>query len=824
MLRLRLPALLCSLTLTPLALTACGGDDTRGDGGLDEADSIGDTLTGTGTGDETGDTGDTTTTTADTGDTDTGDTGGEACTASAECPSEQWCVDGQCAPGEGECSSHDECSGDTYCCDAPDCLPEGEAPGICIPFGSGPFGSANPECEQEIVIGLFEPDVQCEWTEPPAGDPYPGHVNVLTTPLVADLPYDSGFSGEILIVTYNFTDGGAEAGWGSNPAYYGVIRILNGDNCELIANLHDPAHAAVAASPPAIGDIDGDGVPEIVTQRAVTGLVTFKFNEQSQAYETFWTSEGQSNLASASRWDGPSIHDLDNDGVAEVISGSEVYDGPTGARLNPGQVLPNGGAGVISVLGDLDHDFIPEILADEVYEWDMGTSTWVYKAPGGPGGRHYAFADFGSPGQNPGEWNKDVFDGIAEIVVAPVGSLYLYTMDGQELMAVGGISGGGPPTIGDFDNDGRPEIASAGGSFYRVFDLDCDGNDPSCAGTWIRWIQPSQDLSSATTGSSIFDFEGDGKAEAIYGDECFVRVYDGQDGEVLYSAARTSCTWYENPIVADPDNDENTEILIGSNANCNVSCPTIDPIHKGVRCEDGEGCPSGICDAGFCRCVDDMECPAEHACTAPLPDTPGMGANVCRATHPPGIALTGVRVLRDRLDRWASSRNLWNQHAYSITNVNDDLSIPDSATWGLTQNFSDPELNNYRQNRQGNTPPEALPDITGELDDATCSIMEGQTILEGTVCNRGLKAVGSTLPATFYLGDPADGVVLCVAYTEEPVPVEECRMVSCLIDNEIDGLITMVTNDDGMGGATTLECFTNNNSDTVEIDACIPIG
>ena len=30
-------------------------------------------------------------------------------------------------------------------------------------------------------------------------------------------------------------------------------------------------------------------------------------------------------------------------------------------------------------------------------------------------------------------------------------------------------------------------------------------------------------------------------------------------------------------------------------------------------------------------------------------------------------------MLRDQLDRWASSRNLWNQHAYSITNVDDDF-------------------------------------------------------------------------------------------------------------------------------------------------------
>ena len=48
---------------------------------------------------------------------------------------------------------------------------------------------------------------------------------------------------------------------------------------------------------------------------------------------------------------------------------------------------------------------------------------------------------------------------------------------------------------------------------------------------------------------------------------------------------------------------------------------------------------------------------------------------------------------------------------------------------------------------------------------------------------------GSALPATFYLGDPAEGNILCVAYTEEPVPVEECREVSCAIDNEIMGTI-----------------------------------
>ncbi len=805
----------------PLCIPIACGDDGRGsDSNADEAISDGETDTLDESADESGDTA---SETADDASSEDESETGQSCSASSECGEGNACAQGTCVPGEGECSSHDECSGDTYCC-AQDCLPEGESPGICIPFGEGPFGSANPECEKEIVIGLFEPDVQCEWTQPEPGDPFPGHVNVLTTPLVADLPHDSGFAGEIVIVTYNYTDGGDPAGWGSDPNYYGVIRVLNGDDCSQVDNIHDPANPVVGASPPAIGDLDGDGVPEIVTQRAITGLVAFRWDAGQQRYVTAWTSSGQSNLSGVGRWDGPAIHDIDGDGLPEVISGSEVYDGATGTRLNPGQVIANAGAMVISVVGDLDTDGVAELIGDDVYSWNVGTNQWEYAYPGGPGGTHYGFADFGTPGVNPGEWIKAGFDGIAEVVTVGGGYVYLHTLDGQQLLAAGPIVGGGPPTIGDFDDDGRPEIASAGGTFMHVFDLDCDGSDPTCAGTWIRWLQPSQDLSSQNTGSSIFDFEGDGQAEAVYGDECFVRVYEGATGEVLYSAARTSCTWYENPVVADPDKDDNTEILVGSNSNCSVACPAIDPIHLGIRCETNEECGSNLCDTGFCRCNGDAECAEGHACAAPLPSTPGGGGNVCRATHPPGIALTGVRVLRDRLDRWASSRPLWNQHAYSITNIEDDLTIPDSQTWSQNQNFASLELNNYRQNRQGDAPPEALPDITGELDDATCSIEMGQTILEGTVCNRGKKAVGSTLPATFYLGDPSEGMILCVAYTEEPVPVEECRQVSCLIDNEISGTITMVTNDDGMGGQTTLECFENNNSDVVEIDACIPIG
>ncbi|HEY8377219.1 MAG TPA: VCBS repeat-containing protein, partial [Nannocystis sp.] len=750
---------------------------------------------------------------------------GEPCSGSSDCEPGLVCAGGECAPTDGACQTHDDCDGDTYCC-GDGCLPPGEGPPVCIPYGFDPKGWGNDECIGEVTIGLFEPSVQCEWTAPPPGDPYPDHVNVLTTPLIFDLPHGSDVEfpqAEIVIVTYNYTDGGAQSGWGSDPNYFGVIRILDGTTCAQLETIDDPANRIIAASPPAIGDIDGDGFPEIVTHRAVSGTIAFGWDPNLKRYTTKWVAT-DSDVSGVTRWDGPSLHDLDDDGVAEVITGSEVYDGATGARLNPGQIVPGADPGRISVLGDLDQDGAVELIGAGVWRWNVATNQWEMAYPGNPaGGRHYGFADFGTPGPDPASFNPYALDGRAEIVTVNGAKVELHTLEGQLLFSVTTDGGsGGPPTIGDFDNDGFPEIASAGGKAFSIYDLDCAGGGPGCIAPWIRWSQPSQDASSQTTGSSIFDFEGDGAAEAVYADECFLRVYEGSSGEVLYSAFRTSCTWYENPVIGDPDYDQNTEILVGSNANCNVSCPEIDPIHRGIRCETGEECAAPfICDAGFCRCFDDSQCLAGHACTEPLPGTPGAG-NVCRAVHPPGVGLTGLRVLRDRLDRWASSRPLWNQHAYSVTNVEDDGRVPRTSQW--LPNFTQPDLNNYRQNRQGDVPPAALPDITGKLGEQTCMGKDGKVILTSTVCNRGKKAVGANLPATFYLGNPADGVVLCVAYTSEPVPVEECREVSCAIDIAISGVVTVVVDDDGNGNEFALECFENNNTDQIQIADCYPVG
>lgn len=110
---------------------------------------------------------------------------------------------------------------------------------------------------------------------------------------------------------------------------------------------------------------------------------------------------------------------------------------------------------------------------------------------------------------------------------------------------------GGPPTIEDFDGDGRPEIGIAGGysdsvyDYYREGEHIPEGITANPGELFVRWSIPTQDHSSNATGSSVFDCQGDGAAEVVYADECYLRVYSGVDGTVQLEWPNTSGTIHE---------------------------------------------------------------------------------------------------------------------------------------------------------------------------------------------------------------------------------------------------------------------------------------
>jgi hypothetical protein len=727
--------------------------------------------------------------------------GGDAGPCDPVCPNGFFCYMGTCAQEQPPCTSDDTCQSDTYC---------DKTIGKCVPYGP-PGKVNNPDCATVVPVGLFAPEVYCEFKAAPAGDAYADYLNVLATPMVAT--FEKGGTPSIVVPFYNGTDGSSEQD--------GILRVLSGTDCSqsaVLGKIGSEATTVSASSPVALGDLDGDGLPEIVAYSKPTSTTAgvIAFTKKDGVWKVLWRSHNLDGtpwtIPAPGEWAGPSIHDLDDDGKPEVIREGYVFNSTGGKITDPPAGFTMVGYGQFPVMADLDGDgAIEMVTGTAIHRFDKVTKKWnlVTNVTGGFGG-YTALADFGVK-------LDGNLDGKAEIVVVAAGKVIVEDLDGTVVwgpLTLPGSSGGGPPTIADFDGDGQPEIAVAGSDSYVVLDPDCQAASVRPGGKCntgktdgILWSKKSQDHSSNVTGSSVFDFEGDGAAEAIYADECFARVYKGATGEVIFSQYMSSCTWNENPVVADVNSDDRAELIIPSNLNCGTgtagrACeadelefadparPTVgvDRTFAGVRCDKPTDCVSGTCESGFCRCTADEQCcPAKDAaacnergfvCMPPPAGTPGTG-NTCRASHPHGFA--GIRVYHDFADRWVRSRPIWNQHAYSITNVNDDGTIPQTSKWEANWKHKDPTYNDFRRNVPGNNDPYKSPDLTAKGSSSFCK--DGKLDLSVNVCNRGASKAPANYTVTFYEGTGSDPTkVICTAKTTKPLDVAECQTLTCTWD------------------------------------------
>jgi hypothetical protein len=183
---------------------------------------------------------------------------------------------------------------------------------------------------------------------------------------------------------------------------------------------------------------------------------------------------------------------------------------------------------------------------------------------------------------------------------------------------------------------------------------------------------------------------------------------------------------------------------------------------------------------------------------------------VCRAFH--RDCVPGVRVYRDARDRWASSRTIWNQHAYHVTNVDEDGTIP--RTSAVRANWSDPTLNNFRQNVQGALGPAPGPDLTIQSITAVCATTE-TTEMQATLCNRGVVFLDAGIQVVFdQIGSDGSRTRLCDLRTTEPVAPGECTTVSCTAPVVADGTFEATADDE----ARVSECREANNSAESEAD------
>lgn len=533
-------------------------------------------------------------------------------------------------------------------------------------------------CRTDPVIEPFEePVLERRW--PPNGVTVTHETakHVLMTPIVVDLVPGEVREPQVIFVSF-------PAPRSEVPRPGGILRIWDLQTNTTISYPAENGERGVLemSSNLAAGDLDGDGESEIVG--VGNGFGTYAWEADGTLK---WSSPHPTALErgteNPSIGGAPAIADLDGDGNVEVIVGRSVLAGSDGALQWVG---PRDGStkghnraflGPLACVADIDGDGDQEVIAGPTAFEPDGEIIWYRDdLPDGLCG----IAEMDEDSEGP------------EIVLVARGYLrVLRSTDGGTIFQralAGGLTNpvGGPPTIADFDGDGFPEIGVAHAGAYGVYDIACeaDGIPEGCRGFGIVWSAETEDISSAGTGSSVFDFNGDGRAEVIYNDEYTFRVFDGTTGDRLVELPNSSQTRTENPVIVDVDNDGDAEIVFSSNA----AAPWL------------------------------------------LRD---------RATDP------GVEIWGDRRGRWVGARRIWNQHAYSITNVEEDGAIParPQPHWEF--------LNAFRQNLREDEDVLATPDLWGGRGDYEC-IDDGRARLVIHVQNFGLERVGAGVVVGIYRG------------------------------------------------------------------------
>ncbi|MBI2896370.1 MAG: hypothetical protein HYY06_22625 [Deltaproteobacteria bacterium] len=529
-------------------------------------------------------------------------------------------------------------------------------------------------------------------------------------------------------------------------------------------------------------ELDGVGVPEIVftsftgSNYGGDGVLRALHGDTGEEY---WSVTDDSYQTSGGAT--PAIGDIDADGELDIVTcagdnGSYAesdaiafeHDGSFKWRSNDSRVHCGWGG---PVLADLDGDGSSEVIIRYAVLDAAGEVLWAGRSSSGA----WMPDDYPTVADVDGDGSPDVVGGNI-VYDADGGVIWDALMDGY---------GDGYPAIADVDLDGDPDVVVVSGSTLRAhegasgdllwgpvnfaagrmsvvanFDDD-DFPEVGVPDTYnyysidadsgqTNWSMTTQDM-SGLAGSSVFDFDGDESAEVVYADETRLRVFRGSDGVVLFDRCNTSGTLWEYPVIVDVDADDHAEIVVSAN---NTFIQT---------CADGS--------------------PGPH----------------------------GIQVFGESNDNWVRTRRIWNQHAYHVTNVEDDGSIPrqEENNWEIAG------LNNFRQQTQLTGILDAADlvatDLTMETDGCPATVR-----LWARIRNGGAAGAMPGASVAFYLGEPPDGSLIGTTETTARLLPGESELVyvDFTLPEELQAESFrwyVVADDDGSGDGRLNECHEDNN-------------
>ena len=402
---------------------------------------------------------------------------------------------------------------------------------------------------------------------------------------------------------------------------------------------------------PIVVDLNGDGLPEVLLNLtdifySPGKLVALNGDGSGELW-----SQPNSNLGYGSP---VAVGDINNNGYPEII-GVREYSSSTFAEGDYTMVAFNSQGNQIwesahftgqdfdyataPSIADMNADGSPEIIAGRVILNADGTTRGV----GQHGRGSYGISSFGS-------------FSVSESAVSAVTDLDL---DGQQEVIVGNarydIDGNtiwhdpsqqdAMISIANLDSDPEGEVIAI--SYNTIRAIDTNGS--------ILWGPITIASANILATAAVADVDGDGQVEIITagGNELHCLNHDGS---VLWTAAVTDESGATGASIFDFEGDGIPEVVYIDEQ----QMVAYDGLTGAIKFYSTDHASNTMFDYPVIVDVDADD---------------NAEILVCHNGYSHAFSVYG-----DQTHSWVTARDLWNQHAYSINNINDDYSIPISPT------------------------------------------------------------------------------------------------------------------------------------------------